>query len=172
MGFALMSTILEPVNLQRRIVGFDTFSGFPGLSDKDVTAIVKQKEVKIGGLAADCFEDLQRCIDLYDSNRFIGHIPKVLMVKGDAAQTIPTFLKENPHTVVSLLHLDFDLYEPTKVALEHFLPRMPKAGLIVFDELNNQVWPGETIAVIEKVDLRNLEIKRFMFEPHISYARL
>lgn len=172
MGFALMSTLLEPVNLQRRIIGFDTFSGFRGLSDKDVTASAKHKERRVGGLVADCFEDLLRCIELFDANRFIGHIPKVLLVKGDAAKTIPAFLKKNPHTVVSLLHLDFDLYTPTKVALEHFLPRMPKGAVIVFDELNNQVWPGETVAVIEKVGLRNLEIKRFTFEPHVSYARL
>lgn len=172
MGFALMSTILEPVNLQHRIIGFDTFSGFPDLSDKDVTASAKHTEWKVGGLATACFDDLRRCIELFDANRFMGHVPKVLLVKGDAVQTIPAFLKENSHTVVSLLHLDFDLYEPSEMALEHFLPRMPKGAVIIFDELNNQAWPGDTVAVIEKVGLRNLEIKRFTFEPHVSYARL
>ena len=93
-------------------------------------------------------------------------------MKGDAGTTIPTFMRENPHTIVSLLHLDFDLYEPTKTALEHCLPRMPRGAVLLFDELNNRVWPGETAAVIETVGVRGLNIRRFAFEPHISYAQL
>ena len=125
-----------------------------------------------GGLAVNSYRDLQRCIELYDANRFIQHIPKVLLVKGDACQTIPTYIEEHPHTIVSLLHLDFDLYEPTKVALEYFLPRMPQGAVIIFDELNNQVWPGETVAVLETIGFHGLRIERFPFEPHISYAIL
>src|SRR6186997_571888 len=36
MTWAKLSAILEPVNLTRRIYGFDTFSGFPSLSQKDL----------------------------------------------------------------------------------------------------------------------------------------
>ena len=35
-----------------------------------------------------------------------------------------------------MLYLDFDLYAPTKAALETFLPRMPKGAILAFDELN------------------------------------
>jgi hypothetical protein len=73
---------------------------------------------------------------------------------------------------VSLLHLDFDIYAPTKAAIEHFVPRMPKGGIIVFDELNNKSWPGETVAVLESLNINQLEIKRFPFEPHVSYAKI
>jgi hypothetical protein len=66
-------------------------------------------------------------------NRFNSHLEKIEIVKGDAVRTIPKYLKENKHTLVSLLYLDFDLYEPTKIALDNFLPRMAKGGLIVFD---------------------------------------
>jgi hypothetical protein len=172
MSFALMSTILEPVNLQRRIIGFDTFEGFPELSANDIKSSVKHKESQSGGLKADCYDDLIRCIQLYDMNRFINHIPKIELIKGNALETIPQYDKDNPHTVVSLLHLDFDIYEPTKVALEYFFPRMPKGALIVFDEVNNRSWPGETLAVLDSIGIRSLEIKRFPFEPHMSYARL
>ena len=171
MSFAQFSAALEPVNLQRRIIGFDTFAGFPGISSVD-EGVTPTTEMRVGGLAVDAYDDLQRSITLFDSNRFIGHIPKVLLVKGDATQTIPVFLKENTHTVVSLLHLDFDLFEPTKVAIENFLPRMPKGAVIVFDELNNRTWPGETLAVLQTIGLRGLRIERFPFEPHISYAVL
>src|SRR5207248_10595135 len=35
MSWAKLSTILEPENLTRRIYGFDTFDGFPSVSDED-----------------------------------------------------------------------------------------------------------------------------------------
>lgn len=170
MAFAQMSAILEPINLQRRIVGFDTFSGFPSIAAPDMSAALANPERHAGGYAADAYDDLLRCIGLYDANRQIGHIAKVVLVKGNATKTIPAYLDENPHTVVSLLHLDFDIYEPTMAALEHLVPRMPKGAVIVFDELNHPAWPGETRAVAEKLGLGNLRIRRFPIEPHISYA--
>lgn len=170
MHFAQMSAVLEPVNFQRRIWGFDTFSGFVDIAKEDRKAVEASTEMRPNGFAADSFDDLKRSIALYDRNRFVGHIPKVTLIKGDASQTIPGFLEKNPHTVVSLLHLDFDLYQPTKVAIEAFLPRMPKGAVIIFDELNNQTWPGETVAVHEVIGIRNLKIQRFPFEPHVSFA--
>ncbi len=47
---------------------------------------------------------------------------------------------------------------------------MPKGSIIIFDELNNCTWPGETLAVMEEMDLPTIEIKRFYFEPHLSYC--
>ena len=109
---------------------------------------------------------------MYDANRTLGHIEKIILDKGDATETIPQYLDENPHTVVSLLHLDFDIYEPTMAALDHFVPRMPKGAVIVFDELNHPAWPGETRAVAENLKLGSMRIRRFPFEPHISYATI
>jgi len=172
MGFALMSAVLEPTNLERRIVGFDTFSGFPAPSALDSRTALKTPQMKRGGLAVDSYQDLQRSIGLFDANRMIGHIRKVLLVKGDARRMIPKFLRQHPHTTVSLLHLDFDLYEPTRAAILQFVPRMPRGAVIVFDELNNPAWPGETVAVEETLGIRNLRIQRFPFEPHVSYAVL
>lgn len=170
MTFAQLSAIFEPVNLQRRIIGFDTFAGFPAITPADTGGAAPNPELRKGGFAADSLADLERCIELYDANRVIGHLQKVVLVPGDATGTIPSFLAANPHTVVSLLHLDFDLYEPTRVALEHFLPRMPKGAVVVFDELNHPAWPGETVALAETVGIRSLRLRRFSFEPYISYA--
>jgi len=73
------------------------------------------------------------------------------MIKGDATKTIPDFLSKNRHLMVSLLFLDFDLYEPTKVAIQQFLPRMPKGAVLAFDELDNPIWPGETQAALAQI---------------------
>jgi len=86
---------------------------------------------------------------------------------------MPEYLNKNPHLVIALLFLDFDLYEPTKIALQTFLPRIPKGGIIAFDEINNPYWPGETIAMIEKVkNLNGITLKKFSYDPNIAYAVL
>ncbi len=87
-------------------------------------------------------------------------------------ETIPAFVAENPHLVVSLLFLDFDLYEPTKAALEHFVPRMPWGAVLAFDELDNPLWPGETLAMLEQHARRPLRIERLEFDPYIGFAAL
>jgi hypothetical protein len=168
MSFAQFSAIFEPVNHQRRIIGFDTFAGFPSLHAKDLPSNCEHAQV--GALASNAYDDLSEAIKVFDRNRFINHIPKVELVKGDATKTIPAYMEANKHMVVSLLYLDFDIYEPTKVALEAFLPRMPKGSILAFDELNSDAWPGETLAVLETVGLSKLRIERFPFDSLLSYA--
>lgn len=170
MSFAKLSAIYEPLNFQRQIIGFDTFSGFPNISEKDKKGT--SPHMKVGGLAVDSLEDIERSVEIYNKNRFLNHIDKVELVKGDATKTIPQYLEDNPHLVVSLLHLDVDVFEPTKVALDHLVPRMPKGAVIMFDELNTKLWPGETLAVLESVGLRNLRIERVGYQTVTSYAVL
>lgn len=170
MSWAKLSAILEPVNLTRRIYGFDTFAGFPGVSEKDRSA--SSEHVRTGDLFADSSDELTELAEVNDSTRFLGHIPKVKLIKGDACLTIPKFIKEMPHVLVSLLFLDFDLYEPTRIALESFLPRMPKGAIVAFDELDNPLWPGETLAAVEVLDKYKLRIQRLPFDPYIGFAEV
>jgi len=170
MAFAQLSAIFEPVNHTRKIIGFDTFEGFAGVSEEDSAST--SAEAREGGLAIDSFEEIERCVELYDMNRSVGHIEKVELVRGDATETIPAYISDNPHLLVSLLYLDFDVYEPTVAALEHFVPRMPKGAIIGFDELNLSDWPGETVALLERFDLNGLRIQRFPFGSTISYVVL
>jgi hypothetical protein len=170
MAWAQFSAIFEPANHQRRVVGFDTFSGFPKLSKQDRAS--ESDQAQAGGLAVDSYGHLQQCVELYDLNRFVGHVPKVELVRGDAGKTIPQYLKENPQLIVSLLYLDFDIYEPTLAALKHFLPRMPKGAVIAFDELNLKDWRGESIAVLESLKVREYRIERCAFGSAVSFAEI
>ena len=167
MAWAQLSAVLEPVNLTRRVYGSDTFGGFPSVHQKDRSEFTK---IESGAFYADSYDELTELIKVYDSDRFLGHINKVELIKGDAVKTIPEFLKSHRHLVVSLLFLDLDLYEPTKVAIENFFPRMPKGAIIAFDELDNPLWPGETVALLETIGINHLEIKRVEFDPYIGYA--
>ncbi len=167
MTWAKLSTMLEPENLTRRIYAFDTFEGFPNVCEKDKNNIAEHEK---GALYADSYEELLALITEYDRDRFLGHMDKVHLIKGDVVKTIPKFISGHPHLLVSLLFLDMDLFEPTKAAIEHFLPRMPKGAVIVFDELDNPMWPGETLALIESIGVGKLALRRLEWDPYISYA--
>lgn len=168
MTWAKLSAIHEPVNLTRRIYGFDSFAGFPNISEEDKAEF--SSHVKQGDLYADSYDEILELADINDSTRFLGHVPKVNLIKGDAVKTIPKFINENPHLLVSLLFMDFDLYEPTKVALENFIPRMPKGSIVAFDELDNPLWPGETSAMLDVCGANSLKIERLEFDPYIGFA--
>ncbi|XVU30174.1 TylF/MycF/NovP-related O-methyltransferase [Actinoplanes sp. CA-054009] len=169
MTFAQLSAALEPTNLTRRLYGFDSFGGFPSVSADDRPATTG---ARAGDLAADSYEELSRLLEIYDTDRFLGHLPKARLIRGDVTETIPAFVADHQHLVVSLLFLDLDLYEPTRTALKHFLPRMPKGAVLAFDELDNPLWPGETKAALDEVGLNRLELRRFDFDPYIGYAVL
>lgn len=174
MTFANISSILEPYNYQRKIFGFDTFEGLVEVTGEDISTDEGRKSAKTGTfkVAGGIEEDLKTAVELYDMNRPLGHVQKVYFIKGDATSTIRNFLDKHPETVVSLLYLDFVLYKPTKEALKALISRIPKGGIIAFNELNNTEWPGETQAVNEILGLNKIRIQRFPFEPSRSFAVL
>ena len=172
MAWAHFSSIYEPINLTRKIVGFDTFEGFPGFHRKDATGEFGGKKGefnKAGDWSSKSYDDLHESIRLFDMLRFKNHHKKVELVKGNFVETGKKYLKDNPHLVIALLYLDFDIYEPTKVALDLFYKRIPKGGNIAFDQLNYKVTPGDTIATLESIGLGSHKIQRFYWDPLLSY---
>ncbi|MEW6073639.1 MAG: TylF/MycF/NovP-related O-methyltransferase [Planctomycetota bacterium] len=175
LAWAKLAALLEPFGFNRRIIGFDTFAGFPGLREEDRSpAATGNENLRKGGFALeyDVYGELTELLKAYDGGRILNQYRKVELVRGDACETIPRYLGANRHLLVALLFLDFDIYEPTSTALECLLPRMPKGSLIVFDELNCPDWPGETIAMLENLDLNQHKIEKFTFEGNISYIEL
>lgn len=170
MTWSKLSAIMEPVNLTRRIYGFDSFKGFPSISEKDQSKF--SDHVRKGDLYADSREELLQLVSIHDSTRFLGHIPKVHLIHGDAAQAIPKFIEENPHLIISLLFMDFDLYEPSRIALENFVPRMPRGAVLAFDELDNPLWPGETQALLDVFKDRIPRVERLDYDPYIGFCIL
>ena len=167
--WAQLSNIYEPVNYTRKIIGFDTFSGFPSVSHDDNSGV---QDSKVGDLRGSSIEELKISLEKYNSERHLSHIPNVELIQGNFLETAQEFLDRNQHTIISLLYLDFDLYEPTKFALEKFLPRMPKGSIIAFDELNCDSFPGETKAMNEVLGISSNNLKRFPIDPWISYIQL
>lgn len=173
MSWAHFSSILEPANHQRRIFGFDTFQGFPEVTEQDKSKL-SSEFCNDGNLYVDSEEDLKVAIDVYNKTRFFNNVEKISLIRGDVLNTVPKFLEENQHIVISLLYLDFDIYKPTKFCLENFLPRMTKGSIVAFDQLNNPQWPGETKAVFEVFGgFNKISIKKIpSFGTSISYMEL
>lgn len=145
--FALLSAALEPYNHSRRIIGFDTFSGYPEIQAEDKTHGKEFHTLVEGGFSADVTEYLREWIRIYDSNRALSHIPKIELIKGDILKTLPAYLKKKQHTVVSMIVLTLNLYHPTKLVLETLYSRMPRGGgyRIAFNERRVLPWSGEGI---------------------------
>lgn len=166
MLWATLSSIFMPYSHNTTIWGFDSFGaheGFVAVAPEDGTAVAEY------AFTHD-LPHLQAAVACHDLNRAVPHIPKVRFVPGDACESIPQMVADNPHLLIRLLSLDFDVYLPTKVALEHLVPRMPRGGLLVFDQMGNRLWPGEGQAVMEALRFHNLEIQCFPWEPAVSWA--
>jgi hypothetical protein len=145
MTFIQCHNVLQPMYRYREFYGFDTFEGFPSVHKNDISDI----EWKKGDFSNDSYDRLTKIINIHNSYFYIP--TNVKLIKGDVRDTIPKFLEENKHVIISLLYLDLDIYEPTKISLKEFLPRMAKGSIIAFDELNWKSFPGETIATLEEL---------------------
>lgn len=165
---AALRGIFEPFNRHRKIIGFDTFNGFIGMSEVDGD---KCKTVDGSFSVSEGYKDyLSKIIELQEALNPISHLKKYELEAGDAAETIPAYLKRHPETLVSLAIFDFDIYKPTKVALEAIAPHLFKGSVLVFDELCDDIFPGETVALRETLGVRNLRIERMPMTARVSYA--
>jgi hypothetical protein len=158
--------IYEPFNHSRKIIGFDTFEGFPVVDEKDGGFS------NVGDYATPKgYEDvLEELLSIHESFSPISHIKKFELVKGDASKTIETWLQSNQHAIVAMAIFDMDVYKPTRDVLKKIIPRLTKGSVLVFDELNSPHMPGETRALDEIIGINNLSLKSFPHQPHCAWA--
>ncbi len=165
--FSALRGIYEPFNRHRKIVGFDTFTGFPSISEKDGSSDLVNK----GNLALteNYVDYLKKIMEFQEKDNPLSHIKKFEIVPGDATVTINKFLEDNPETIIALAYFDFDIYEPTKKCLEAIKPRLVKGSILGFDELNDHDSPGETLALDEVFGLNNIKLRRYPYASRTSY---
>ena len=73
-----------------------------------------------------------------------------------------TFAHDNPGVRFSLVHLDCDLYKPTRAVLQALWDKVTRGGVVIFDEYAIADWPGETAAVDEFLaDKPNVRLQTF-----------
>ena len=157
--------IYEPFNRHRKIIGFDTFSGFPSVSQQDGMKWQNGQLAVTEGYATY----LENVLHVHEQANPLGHIKKFELCPGDATFEVPRYLTAHPETIVALAYFDFDLYEPTKLCLEAIRPRLTKGSVLVFDELNDPDSPGETTALMEVFGLNAVRLQRFRYASRVSF---
>lgn len=162
--------ILEPFNRHRKIIGFDTFQGFVGMDAKDG----QQCKCKDGSFAvsSDYEKYLDSILAIQEQLNPVPQIKKYEIVKGDATETVSAYFNSHPETIVSLAIFDFDIYKPTHAALMAVKPYLCKGSVLVFDELCDEYFPGETIAVREVLGLGSLRVERLPITARVSFVQL
>jgi hypothetical protein len=165
--FAALRGIYEPFNRHRKIIGFDTFAGFPKIDSKDG----KSDMMEVGHLTVPegYKEYLEKVLEFQERDNPLSHIRKFELCAGDATKTLPKYLSQNPETIIALAYFDFDVYEPTRICLEAIKPRLVKGSILGFDELNDPDSPGETLALMEVFGLNNIKLKRYPYASRTSY---
>lgn len=168
--FIAFRGMYEPFNRHRKIVGFDTFSGFPSLSAEDG----KSEMIGLGNIfvSDNYYEYLDSLLGVLEKNNSLPHLKNYELVQGDATKTIKKYFEDNPYALVSHAYFDFDLYEPTKVCLETILNHSSLGAVIGFDELNDQDSPGETLALLEVLGVRKVKVQRMPWVSRVSFVVL
>ncbi len=162
--------IFEPFNRHRKIIGFDTFEGFKGMNKEDG----KRCKCKNGSFSVPPGYEkyLAEILSLQEKLNPMPHLKRYELIKGDASKTVPEYFNKHPETIVALAIFDFDIYKPTKVALEAIKPCLCKGNILVFDELCDDIFPGETKALKEALGLNKIRIQRFPMTARISYIEI
>ena len=116
---------------QKNIIGFDSFEGIPLASEHDDSqpgigefTPVTDRLVS-SGITSHSVDNV-----LGNFNKMAVHCPTLKLVKGWFQNTLPKF-KPVP---ISLLRLDGDLYESTKVCLEYLYPMVTVGGVVIIDD--------------------------------------
>ena len=143
----------------RSIVGFDAYGKFPDdlKLDSDKSCIRKfEKEVGFGISESD--------LDMYLKKKNFSNYS---LVRGDICNTLPEYLKNNPAKRFSLIHIDVDVYEPTKYILENTWDKIVKGGICILDEYGLE--EGETKAVDEFIHNKNILIQKLPYKYKPSF---
>ncbi len=165
LGLMTWANLLEAYCIGDRtktVYGFDNWKGFEKFSKEDGKEVLEVQKFVGGFSPKKYYDELNEAIAIFDADRFIPWKSRVKLIVGDIEETVPKFIKDNPGVRFSLIHLDCDLYKPTKVTLENFWQLLSHGGIMLFDEYSIPDWPGETKAVDEFfADKPNIKIKKF-----------
>ena len=138
-------------NFKKIFYGFDTFGEFPK-SKNYFDNLQRNKFTKSAGISSIDKLSLDRILKKKKLSNFS-------LIKGDVLVTLPKFIRKNKNLQISLINLDLDLYEPSKIVLESLYSRLSKNGIIILD--NYKTFYGETKAVNEFCKKYDIKIMKF-----------
>ena len=131
------ASLLKEQNFQGKFWIFDSFEGISKKSSVD-------NEGEGAGVPQDFLKAPQEHLQ-----RILKPFPFVSIYKGwipEVFETAPVATEQ-----FAFLHIDVDLYDPTKGCLEYFFPKLSPGGVIFVSNYNVSHWPGSIQAVDEFV---------------------
>lgn len=131
----IISKILAQYNFNGT---FHIFDSFEGLSE------IKQNDTPLEGYFQD--EDTNfECSEKYIIDYTLQDFNFIQTHKG----WIPNKFHKVNDTTFSFVHIDVDLYEPTKQSINFFWDKLNIGGIMIFDDYNSVHYSGATKAVNE-----------------------
>jgi len=119
---AMAKSLMDYGVTDRRVHMFDTFAGIPQAGPKDTEFLAAGHSA---GLSACSMGQVQDYMHMW------GIDPALLVFHGGLFQdTVPRADIDR----IALLRLDGDLYESTKVCIEHFYPKLSPGGWCIADD--------------------------------------
>jgi hypothetical protein len=150
----IIAKLLQRAGFKGTFHVFDSFEG--GLSDKTNKdknlrqELTQQENLQEKLYFASTFEEV---------GNNLKEFPFVKLYKGWVPDRFPEVKDKN----FAFVHVDVDLYQPTKDSLEFFYPRLKESGGIVVDDYGLSQFDGCQAAVDEL--LKELRPKLFLEEP-------
>ena len=155
----LCGLMLKSLNLNRLIWGYDTFTGMSEPTEHDYSvynrklasfSLIKSKWLK--DQTAQGTNDWNYATKDEVANNFSNEVGagNLKLISGKVEDTL--LVKDNIPEKISILRLDTDWYESTKVELEVLFPRLEKAGVLIIDDYGH--FAGSRKAVDEFFEQR------------------
>ncbi len=150
--FLLLALIAKKIGV--KLMGFDSFSGFPEINNKkDKRAF--GRTVKKGQLNYSSIKSLKKKLTNAGLDEdFINN--NIEIIEGYFDNTLKDFPRDKK---IFFLHLDVDLYSSYKTCLENLWDSVVDGGVIIFDEYHDKKWPDAKDAIDEFFKEKGKEIK-------------
>jgi hypothetical protein len=148
----------HPVN-RSRIIGFDTFKGFPSLDDKGRKE-GRSYHLQVGAFQISGDSRPEPTARPHPGNRVArwGRDPDDSALRGRASAPA-----DQPH---------LSRFRPLlshQSGARTLVPARGQRCIVAFAEFNSAEFPGETTALLESLDLSRVELRVTPLDPHISF---
>ncbi len=126
--FTKLALLYEPHGITQ-VHGFDWFKQPDGTEDEFSPATY--------------YEPYERISRLVEVQGLRNHL---FLHRMDVVTELEGFFRENPHLQFKVVFLDAGNYEIVSRCIKEFWPRLSEGGILIFDQFNFGVAPGETTA--------------------------
>ena len=157
----MISGISQILGNSRKYILFDSFQGLPKAKEIDGKAANDWQADVAGPFYHDnCAAEkvwVEKALKL-------SHTTDYELVEGWFEDTVPKYVLDQK---ISILHLDGDWYDSTKICLDHLFSKVTKGGLILIDDY--QMWDGCSKALHDYLSENKLSEKIRQYKGTVTY---